>query len=54
MLIEYKKMGISAAIYTQTTDVELEINGLMTYDRKEIKFFENEIKEANRKITKGF
>jgi len=25
--------GLSAAVYTQTTDVEVEINGLMTYDR---------------------
>ncbi|MDQ3392871.1 MAG: beta-galactosidase [Bacteroidota bacterium] len=30
--------GLSAAIYTQTTDVEGEVNGLMTYDRKIIKF----------------
>jgi beta-galactosidase/beta-glucuronidase len=29
--------GLSAAVYTQTTDVEIETNGLMTYDRKEIK-----------------
>jgi len=29
--------GLSAAVYTQTTDVEGEINGLMTYDRKVIK-----------------
>lgn len=29
--------GLSAAVYTQTTDVEVEINGIMTYDRKEIK-----------------
>ncbi len=29
--------GLSAAVYTQTTDVEMEVNGLMTYDRKEIK-----------------
>jgi hypothetical protein len=29
--------GLSAAIYTQTTDVEIETNGLMTYDRKIIK-----------------
>jgi len=25
--------GLSAAVYTQTTDVEVEVNGLMTYDR---------------------
>jgi hypothetical protein len=29
--------GLSAAIYTQTTDVEIEVNGLMTYDRAVIK-----------------
>jgi hypothetical protein len=30
--------GLAAAIYTQTTDVEIEVNGLMTYDREVIKF----------------
>src|SRR5262249_48371351 len=29
--------GLSAAVYTQTTDVETEVNGLMTYDREVIK-----------------
>jgi hypothetical protein len=29
--------GLSAAVYTQTTDVEIETNGLMTYDRQVIK-----------------
>jgi hypothetical protein len=28
-----KSPGLSAAIYTQTTDVEIEVNGLLTYDR---------------------
>ena len=28
------KRGLAAAVYTQTTDVEIEVNGLMTYDRK--------------------
>ncbi|WP_153637920.1 glycoside hydrolase family 2 protein [Prolixibacter sp. NT017] len=32
-----KTKGLSAAVYTQTTDVEGEVNGLMTYDRKVIK-----------------
>ncbi|MEM7373596.1 MAG: sugar-binding domain-containing protein [Bacteroidota bacterium] len=31
-------MGLSAAIYTQTSDVEGEVNGLMTYDRELVKF----------------
>lgn len=30
--------GLSAAVYTQTSDVEGEVNGLMTYDRKLVKF----------------
>ena len=30
--------GLSAAIYTQTTDVEAEVNGLLTYDREVVKF----------------
>lgn len=30
--------GLSAAVYTQTTDVEVEVNGLMTYDRAVLKF----------------
>ncbi len=29
--------GLAAAVYTQTTDVEIETNGIMTYDRKVIK-----------------
>ena len=44
------KDGTSAAIYTQTTDVEVEINGLITYDREEMKIFEDQIKEANVKL----
>lgn len=29
--------GLAAAVYTQTTDVEIEVNGLMTYDREVVK-----------------
>ncbi len=36
-LDELRHKGIAAGVYTQTTDVEIEINGLMTYDRKVIK-----------------
>lgn len=43
-------MGLSAAVYTQTTDVEIEINGLMTYDRKVIKFDEKWLKELHEKL----
>jgi hypothetical protein len=30
--------GLSAAVYTQTTDVEVEVNGFLTYDREVLKF----------------
>lgn len=39
--------GLSAAIYTQTTDVEVEVNGLMTYDRALVKMDEATITAAN-------
>ncbi|TFG13508.1 MAG: beta-galactosidase [Promethearchaeota archaeon] len=41
------KEGLVAAIYTQITDVEGEVNGLLTYDRKVIKMNENQLKELN-------
>ncbi|WP_129714734.1 glycoside hydrolase family 2 protein [Pedobacter sp. SYP-B3415] len=37
-LLELIPLGLSAAVYTQTTDVEGEVNGYMTYDRKIMKF----------------
>jgi hypothetical protein len=42
--------GLSAAVYTQTTDVEVEVNGLMTYDRAMIKMDADRIDAANRKM----
>lgn len=42
--------GFSAAVYTQTTDVEIEVNGLMTYDRKVIKLNEKRLKKINSRI----
>ena len=42
--------GFSAAVYTQTTDVEMEINGLMTYDRKVVKMDEARIAKVNREV----
>ena len=50
---ELKEMvdrGFSAAVYTQTTDGEGEVNGLMTYDRKEIKINEAAVKKANQAV----
>ena len=45
--------GFSAAIYTQTTDVEIEVNGLMTYDRKVIKLDEARIRKVNLEVCKS-
>lgn len=42
--------GFSAAVYTQTTDVEVEVNGLITYDRKVIKLDEAILKKMNEDI----
>jgi len=41
LMIDLKELiplGLAGAVYTQTTDVEIETNGLMTYDRKIMKF----------------
>tara|TARA_R110002096_G_scaffold9967_1_gene38825 strand:- start:1268 stop:3112 length:1845 start_codon:yes stop_codon:yes gene_type:complete len=43
-------MGLSAAIYTQTTDVEIETNGLMTYDRKVIKLDPQFLKQLHEEL----
>ena len=59
-MINYKKLidkipalinkGLSAAIYTQTTDVEGEVNGLMTYDREVLKMDEEKLREINAQL----
>lgn len=43
-----QKQGLSAAIYTQLTDVEVEANGLLTYDRAVIKVDVERVAAANR------
>jgi len=37
-IIPVKALGLSATVYTQVSDVEDEINGVVTYDRKVVKF----------------
>ena len=46
--------GMCSTIYTQTSDIEEEINGLMTYDREENKFMEEELKEIHAKLYRVF
>ena len=50
MLVDMRKYGVTAAVYTQTTDVENEANGIMTYDRAVVKFDEKRLREANQKL----
>lgn len=49
-LILLVKQGVCGAVYTQTTDVEGEVNGLMTYDRKVVKMNEEKLREINTKV----
>lgn len=51
ILRDLKTKGISGGVYTQTTDVEGEINGLMTYDRKVIKIPAAELKELHKGLV---
>jgi beta-galactosidase/beta-glucuronidase len=46
-LSELIKDGLSAAVYTQTTDVEGEVNGFMTYDRKVMKMPLDKLNKVN-------
>ncbi|GAB6164094.1 hypothetical protein JCM19992_00940 [Thermostilla marina] len=47
-LTAYKRQGVCAAVYTQWTDVENEMNGLYTYDRKVMKLDRDRVRQANR------
>jgi len=42
--------GLTAAIYTQITDVEGELNGLLTYDREVIKIDKKRLNELNTEL----
>lgn len=47
-LEKHKAQGLAAAVYTQTTDVESEVNGLMTYDRAIIKMDPKDVSRVNQ------
>ena len=50
-LVELKSShGYVAAVMTQTTDVEAELNGMLTYDRAAFKCDPNELAKLNRKL----
>lgn len=50
ILVDLKAKGISGGVYTQTTDVEGEINGLVTYDRKVMKIPAARLAELHRQL----
>lgn len=50
-IIPQIKKGLSATVYTQVTDVEDELNGLLTYDRKVLKIEKDILNEINKKVT---
>ena len=53
MLKVFVQTGCAAAVYTQTTDVEGEVNGLITYDRKIIKVDMPRIAKGNQSVIKS-
>jgi hypothetical protein len=50
-LIPLITKGLAAAIYTQTTDVEIEVNGFLTYDRAVEKMDMGKLKEVHQKLV---
>lgn len=54
MLKKMIRAGFSAAVYTQTTDVEIEVNGLITYDRKVVKMDEERLRKVNEELCHIF
>ena len=45
--------GLAGSVYTQTTDVENEVNGLLTYDRKVLKYDAEALKKAHKAIIEA-
>ena len=52
-IVPAAKEGLAASVYTQLSDVEDELNGLVTYDRQVIKVKAGLIRKINYKLTKG-
>ena len=52
-VMKLKEKGLAGAVYTQTTDVEAEVNGIMTYDREVIKFDEQNMRQLHKQLIHG-
>ena len=53
-LADFVGKGLGGSIYTQTTDVEREMNGLITYDRTVVKFDKAHIRAFHKKVFDAF
>lgn len=53
-LLPAKKAGLCASVYTQLSDVQSEVNGLVTYDRRVVKVDEKELRELNEELINEF
>ena len=49
-ILPAKKKGLAASIYTQVSDVEHEVNGLLTYDRKRFKVDPKAMREMSERL----
>lgn len=54
VLDELAKVAYTGGVYTQTTDVEGEVNGLVTYDRKVTKLEKDRVAKANKAVIKKY
>lgn len=53
MVRAVRRGGLSAGVYTQTTDVENEVNGLFSYDRRVLKLEPEVVRRHNRAIIRA-
>lgn len=53
ILANLANIAYTGAVYTQTTDVEGEVNGLLTYDRKKVKVDAKRVRDANRRMIEA-
>lgn len=49
-LLPWVEQGLSGAVYTQLTDVEIETNGFLTYDRKKMKMNPTQLRATHQKL----
>ena len=49
-IIPLIKCGLSATVYTQVSDVEFEVNGIYSYDRKVLKIDKDTLLEINAQL----